>query len=160
MKILLLMASLLAMSMAHASSDYEEIIHYVGKGQDKRALHLLEKYLEENPPLFRSYLLLGTLYMKTGQTEKSIKALELVPEQEREGNYWFLKLNAYLKLSDRSEVNLRDMAYALDQLIEGMSYLPQGAGETLLDAAEVVDEGRIKKICDKFPLSEEPRCTE
>jgi len=160
MKILVLIISLLSMSVAHASSDYEKILDHVSKGKKRAALVLLEDYLEHNPPLFRSYFLLGYLYLDTGQAAKSIKALDKAPEQERGGNYWFLKMNAYLKSTDRSESRLQDMATALDRLIETVGYLTEGADETLFEAAEIVGGGRVRVICEKYELGGDVRCGE
>ena len=158
MKILVLIVSLLSMSIAYASSDYDEILHHVGKGNNRTALALLENYLDVHPPMFRSHFLLGLLYLENRQVENSIKALGMVPEQERGAEYWFLKLNAYLKSSDHSTSRLRDMGAALDRVVEGVSFLPEGADETLFEAAIMTGGGRVKAICERYALSEDPRC--
>lgn len=158
MKMLILIISILSMNIACASSEYEEILHHVGKGKSKKAIVLLEDYLDKHPPLFRSYFLLGILYLKDGKAEQSVKALEMVPEEEREANYWFLRLNAYLESPDRSPLRLHDMGEVLDRVIEVMSFLTDGADETLFEAAMITGDGRVEAICKKFELSEDPRC--
>lgn len=158
MKLLILIISLLSTNIAYASSEYDEILHHVGKGKTKKALVLLEDYLDKHPPLFRSHFLLGILYLKLGKAEQSIKALEIVPEEERESNYWSLKLNAYLKSPDRSPLRLHDMGVVLDRAIETVSFLPDRADEALFKAAMITGGGRIEAICKKFELSEDPRC--
>ena len=97
-------------------------------------------------------------YLQDGQVEQSVNALNMVPEEEREANYWFLRLNAYLESSDRSPPRLHDMGATLDRVIEAVSFLPEGADETLFKAAAIVGEGRVAAICEKYALSEEPRC--
>ena len=158
MKILVLIVSLLSMSIAYASSDYDEILHHVGKGNNRTALALLEDYLDVQPPMFRSYFLLGLLYLEDRQVEKSIKALGMVPEQERGAEYWFLKLKAYLKSSDHSTSRLRDMGAALDRVVEGVSVIQEGADETLLEAVVMTSGGWVKAIWERYAWRPNPRC--
>ena len=158
MKLLILIITLLTTNLAYASSEYDEILHHVGKGKSKKAIVLLEDYLDKHPPLFRSHFLLGMLYLKVGKADQSVKALEMVPDEEKEANYWFVKLNAYLASPDRSPLRLHDMGEVLDRVIESMMFLTEGADESLFKAAMIAGDGRVEAICKKFELSEEPRC--
>ncbi len=130
---------------------------YVSSGQSKKALQLLDEYLDENTEDYRFQAFRGDVWLSLGEEEQALRLYYTEEQRHPDNPYVLLSLADYsIRTNDTTQCKnyilkaLRSDAWSVEQKIQTL----QNAGKWFAQQKGLMEQ-MLQELAEAYPLSEQ-----